>query len=60
VGSITINPLTPDDLQRRRGVSPLKIKIRSKKLGRQRCAVGFNFGIKGLIGGTSERNNEIS
>jgi hypothetical protein len=27
-----INPLTPNDLQRRRAVSPLKIKILSKNL----------------------------
>jgi hypothetical protein len=33
-----INPLTSNDLQRRRAVSPLKIKI----LDRQRCAEGFN------------------
>jgi hypothetical protein len=26
-----INPLTPNDLQRRRAVSPLKIKIPTKK-----------------------------
>jgi hypothetical protein len=28
----TINPLTPNDLQRRRAVSPLKIKIPSKNM----------------------------
>jgi hypothetical protein len=27
-----INPLTPNDLQRRRAVSPLKIKIPSKNM----------------------------
>jgi hypothetical protein len=29
---ININPLTPNDLQRRRAVSPLKIKIPSKNM----------------------------
>jgi hypothetical protein len=29
-----INPLTTNELQRRRAVSPLKIKIPSKNLGR--------------------------
>jgi hypothetical protein len=27
---------------------PFKIKIRSKNLGRQRCAEGFNSGVKGF------------
>jgi hypothetical protein len=29
---ININPLTPNDLERRRAVSPLKIKIPSKNM----------------------------
>jgi hypothetical protein len=42
------NPLTPNDLERRRAVSPLKIKIPSKNLGMQRCPDGFNSGVKVL------------
>jgi hypothetical protein len=41
-----MKPLTPNDLQRRRAVSHLKIKIPSKTLGRQRCAEEFNSGVK--------------
>jgi hypothetical protein len=29
-------------------VSLLKIKISVKNIGRQRCAEGFNFGVKGI------------
>jgi hypothetical protein len=29
-------------------VSPLKIKIPVKNLGRQLCEEGFNFGVEGL------------
>src|SRR5215469_14607780 len=43
------NPLIPNKLRRRRAVRPLKIKIRSKNLGRQRCTEGFNFVAKRLI-----------
>jgi hypothetical protein len=32
ISYITINPLTPNDLQRRRAVSPLKIKIPNKNM----------------------------
>src|SRR5215510_5517993 len=42
------NPLIPNELRRRRTVRPLKIKIPSKNLGRQRCAEGFNFVAKRL------------
>jgi hypothetical protein len=44
----TFTTLTPKDLQRRRAVSPLKIKIPSKNLGRQRFPEGFNSGVKEL------------
>jgi hypothetical protein len=42
-----INPLTPNDLQRRRAVSPLKIKIPSKKSWG--CEEGFNSIVEGLV-----------
>jgi hypothetical protein len=42
------NPLTPSDLQRRRAVSPLKIKIPSKKITAGSVAEGFNSGVNGL------------
>jgi hypothetical protein len=41
----SFNPLTPNDLQRRRAVSPLKIKIPSKNLGSLLCAERFNSGV---------------
>jgi hypothetical protein len=43
-----VNPLTTKDLKRRRAMSPLKIKILSKNLGRQRFAEGFNSGVNPL------------
>jgi hypothetical protein len=43
-----INPLTPNDLKRRRAVSSSKLTIPSKNLGWQRCAEGFNSGVKGF------------
>src|SRR5215510_10345883 len=45
------NPLIPNELQRRRTVRPLKIKILSKNLSRQRCVEGFNFVAKRLKDG---------
>jgi hypothetical protein len=38
----------PNDLERRRAVRSLKIKIPSKNLGWQRCEERFNSGVKGL------------
>jgi hypothetical protein len=43
---LRVNPLSPNDLQRRREVSPLKIKIPNKKSRQAACAEGFNFGVK--------------
>jgi hypothetical protein len=42
-----INPLMPNDLQRHRAVSTLKIKIPSKKSWG--CMEGFNSNTEGLI-----------
>jgi hypothetical protein len=54
---IVINPLTPSDLLRRRAASLLKITIPSKKLGRQRCAEGFNSGVEGLIAPSAKKSS---
>jgi hypothetical protein len=43
-GFLLINPLTPNDLQRRRAVRPLKIKTPVQNLGMQHCTEGFNSG----------------
>jgi hypothetical protein len=45
---LLFNLSTPNDLQRRRAVTPSKIKIPVKNLGRQRCAEVFNSGVKVL------------
>jgi hypothetical protein len=46
--SALLNPLTPNNIKRRRAVSPLKIKTSVNNLGRQRCAEEFNSGVKRL------------
>jgi hypothetical protein len=43
-----LNPLTPNDLKRRRVVRPLKIKIPSKKSRQAALRGGINSGVKGL------------
>jgi hypothetical protein len=42
---VFVNPLTPNDLKRRRAV---KLKSSVKNLGMQRCADGLNSGVKGI------------
>jgi hypothetical protein len=54
--NIKLNSLTPNDLQRRRAVRPLKIEIPNKSLGRQRCAEKFNSGVEGLMQNQSSWN----
>jgi hypothetical protein len=46
---IRINPLRPNDVKIRRPMSPLKIKIPTKNLGRRLCAEGFNSDVNGLM-----------
>ena len=43
------NPSILNEIRSRHAVKPLKIKIPSKNLGRQRCADGFNFVAKRLM-----------
>jgi hypothetical protein len=44
----SLKPLTPNDLQRRRAVNPLKIKIPVKISADSVAQRGFNSGVKGL------------
>jgi hypothetical protein len=46
---IIINPLMPNDLGRRRAVSPLKIKSKNKISRQAALRGGFNSGVKGSI-----------
>jgi hypothetical protein len=63
--SLCFNPFTPNDLKRRRALSPLKIKIPNKNLGRQRYAEGFIGNsvvkeLKCLLLHCMRRNNECN